>query len=163
MRISRTTFISRLRLFACLLLTGFFTAGPLAPTADAIFRGCRSDPVVILSDGTVLDVQAEIGTHVSNVSEIHYVVHGPPGVKLVAAISTPMLGFKGTETFTYIADAKPGQYMTDTLVHTHVGRVPVTSHTTFAKTTLLRNISLWIEYAPVKGFSGEVLRHVLAR
>jgi hypothetical protein len=46
-------------------------------------------------------VTADIGTDVSNVREIHYVIHGPRGVKLVAAVSTPTLGFDGKETFAY--------------------------------------------------------------
>ncbi|HMO59169.1 MAG TPA: hypothetical protein PKC19_17580 [Roseiflexaceae bacterium] len=160
---STTTFTSRLHLLTFMVLAVFFAAGPLTPVADAALRGCRSDPVVILSDGTILDVQAEIGTSVSNVREIHYVVHGPPGVSLVAAISTPTIGFTGKETFTYYADSRPGVYVTETLVHTSINGVPVTSHTTFAKTTIFSGISLWVEYAPVKGFNGETLRHVLTR
>jgi hypothetical protein len=48
--------------------------------AQAAFHSCRSGLVFVLSDGTIIDVQVEIGTSVKNVDEIHYVVHGPRGV-----------------------------------------------------------------------------------
>jgi hypothetical protein len=145
------------------LLLGLFVSSPFVPTAAAAFKGCRSDPVVVLSDGTILDIQAEIGTDISSVREIHYTVHAPPGVQLIAAIRTPLLGFEGKETFTYIADANPREYVTETLVHTVDSPVPVTSHTTFVKATLLGEISLNLFYTPVKGFNDQVLRYVVRR
>src|SRR5215212_8296117 len=69
------------------LLIGLASSEPIISTSEAAVGGCRSDPIVILSDGTILDVSADIGTDVSNVREIHYVVHGPRGVKLVSVIS----------------------------------------------------------------------------
>ena len=65
------------------LLVAFLLAAvcalALAPTANAAVVGCRADPVVKLSDGTVLDVSVAIDADVSDVSEIHYTVHGPLG------------------------------------------------------------------------------------
>jgi hypothetical protein len=146
-----------------ILLFGLFVSSPFAPTAAAIFKGCRSDPIVVLSDGTILDVQAEIGTSIGSVREIHYTVHGPPGVQLIAAIRTPMLGFEGKETFTYIADASPREYVTETLVRTDESPVRVTSHTTFVNATLLGEISVNLFYTPVKGFDDQILRYVIRR
>jgi hypothetical protein len=132
------------------------------PSAEAAVKGCRSDPVVILSDGTVLDIQVAVGTHVSNVKEIRYVVHGPPGVWLVAAIRTPMLGFTGKETFVYYADSEPHTYVTEALVKTTDNFVPVTAYTTFAATALLDGGDLLsVQYRPISGFNNEVLRAVL--
>jgi hypothetical protein len=149
--------------FPAALLVALLLSAAFALSAEAAVKGCRTDPIVILSDGTVLDVQAAIGTHVSNVREIHYVVHGPPGVKLVAAISTPTLGFRGKETFTYYDDALPYQYITETVVHTADDGVSVTSYTTFAKVTLLHGLPVWLQYKPVSGYNGDVLRAVLMR
>ncbi|MFO7170460.1 MAG: hypothetical protein DIU80_020725 [Chloroflexota bacterium] len=156
-------FLRGLRSLPGVLLAGLILCGLFTPTAEAAVKGCRTDPIVILSDGTILDIQAAIDTSVSNVREIHYIVHGPPGVKLVAAISTPTLGFRGKETFTYYADAQPYQYVTDVVVHTTGERVSVTSYTTFLKVTLLRGPLLSLQYKPVHGYSGETLRTVLTR
>jgi hypothetical protein len=147
----------------CLLLVGFAIGEPFAPISEAAAGGCRADPIVILSDGTVLDVTADIATAVSNLREIHYVIHGPRGVELVAAISTPTLGFKGKETFTYYADAAPKQYITETLVHTTYNPVGVTAHTTFVNIALNLNSPLSLQYEPVHGFNNQILRTLLNR
>lgn len=145
------------------LLFGLTMSASFAPRAAASVGGCRSDPIVTLSDGTVLDVSADIDTDVANMREIHYVVHGPRGVKLLLALSTPTLGFEGKETFTYYDDAAPKQYITETLVQTTNDRVSVTAHTTFVNVALdLRNL-LTLQYQPVKGFNNQILRMLLER
>ena len=136
---------------------------PFAPALEAAAGGCRSDPIVILSDGTILDISADIGTAVSNVREIHYVVHGPGGVKLVSAISTPTLGFSGKETFTYYADAAPNQYITETLVQTTYDQIRVTAHTTFANVGISLSAPLTLQYKPINGFNNQILRMLLER
>ena len=145
------------------LLLGLAVSEPFAPVSEAAVGGCRSDPIVILSDGTILDVSADIGTNVSNVREIHYVVHGPRNVKLVSVISTPTLGFRGKETFTYYADTAPNQYITETLVRTVYNQVSVTAHTTFANVTIGLNAPLTLQYTPIKGFNDQILRVLLKR
>ncbi len=71
---------------AGILLSAF--AAPLgARHAHAAF-GCRSDPIVVLSNGVVLDLSATLDADVSQVQEIHYKLHGPHGVSVVRAIST---------------------------------------------------------------------------
>jgi len=155
--------IKHLITLICLLLAGLAMSESLAPAAEAAAAGCRSDPVVTLSDGTILDVTATIKTDVSNVREIHYVVHGPRGVKLVAAISTPTLGFKGKESFTYYDDAAPKQYITETLVQTTYNQVGVTAQTTFVNVSISLSGLLKLQYTPVTGFNNQILRVVLTR
>jgi hypothetical protein len=155
--------VKHLITLVCLLLAGLAMSEPFASTSKAAVGGCRSDPIIILSDGTILDVSADIGTAVSNVREIHYVVHGPLGVKLVSAISTPTLGFSGKETFTYYADAAPNQYITETLVQTTYDQVSVTAHTTFANVTISLSGLLTLQYTPVTGFNNQILRVLLKR
>src|SRR6266545_3748564 len=150
--------IKHLITLICLLLAGLAMSEPLAPAAEAAAAGCRSDPVVTLSDGTILDVTAKINTDVSNVREIHYVVHGPRGVTLVSAISTPTLGFEGKESFIYYDDAAPNQYITETLVQTTYNRVSVTAYTTFANVTIRLSQLLTLQYTPVTGFNNQILR-----
>ncbi len=147
-------------LFSVLLLAVLFSA----PTASAALSGCRADPVFTLTDGTVLDVTAVINTDVGNITEIHYVVHGPKGVGLILALSTPTLGFKGKERVTYIADAAPKQYNTDTRVETSVDNVGVTAQTTFVGNGLLSlQLSLTAQYTAVKGWDGQNLISTLYR
>jgi len=146
-----------------LLLAGLALSEPFAPRTEAAVGGCRSDPIVILSDGTMLDVSADIGTDVSNVREIHYVVHGPRGVHLISAVSTPTLGFKGKETFAYYDDAEPKQYLTETLIQTTYDHVGVTAHTTFVNVTISLIAPLTLQYKPVNGFNNQILRMLLKR
>lgn len=146
-----------------LLLIGLAMSEPFAGISEAAAGGCRADPIVILSDGTILDVSADIGTAVSNVREIHYVVHGPREVRLVSAISTPTLGFQGKETFMYYADAAPNQYITETLVQTTYNQVSVTAHTTFVNVTISLSDLLTLQYKPINGFNNQILRVFLTR
>jgi hypothetical protein len=148
---------------AGIVLTTLLVIGPSAPTTEAAVSGCRADPLILLSDGTILDVSVNIGTNVANVTEILYVIHGPSGVKLVAALSTPTLGFAGRETFAYYSDALPGQYITETRVQTSYNNVGVTAYTTFAKATLGFSDLLTLQYKPVSGFNDQILRALLKR
>jgi hypothetical protein len=159
----RKPVLTHLLMLAFLLLVGLGASGPLAPTAEAALSGCHSDPLIVLSDGTILDVTVAINTTVSNVTEIQYVVHGPSTVKLVSAISTPTLGFAGKETFTYYADAQPNQYITETLVRTISDPIAVTAYTTFSKLTLGYGPLLTLQYKPITGVNAQILRAVLTR
>ncbi len=132
-----------------------------APAAQAAMRGCRADPVFLLSDGTVLDVQVSIETDVANVTGIHYVVHGPVGTRLVTSIATPTIGFKGLETVRYVADQAPNRYVTDTLVTTNQDKVGATSYTTFVGLTLSQILQLrltsTLQYRVIEGMAGDHL------
>jgi hypothetical protein len=146
-----------------LLLIGLALSESFAPITEAAVGGCRADPIVTLSDGTILDVSAKIDTDVSNVREIHYVIHGPRDVKLVAAISTPTLGFEGKESFIYYDDAAPKQYITETLVQTSYDQVSVTAQTTFVNVTISLSDLLTLQYQPINGFNNQILRAFLKR
>ena len=50
---------------AVLLSTGLLVSPLLAPHAQAIIAGCGGDPVVVLSDGTTLDLKATANTDAS--------------------------------------------------------------------------------------------------
>jgi hypothetical protein len=49
------------------------------------------------------------------------------------------------------------------LVHTIPDRIPVTAYTIFSNATLDYSIALTLQYRPVKGFNGDVLRSQLKR
>lgn len=144
-------------LFAFLLAV--MCALALSPAAYAAVVGCRADPVVKLSDGTVLDVSVAIDADVSDVSEIHYTVHGPRGVQVVAVIHPPTPGLAGRETFSYFDDAAPGHYVTETVVHTTRDNVAVTAYTTFG-TSAVSTVSgsMALKNRTAHGYNGDVLR-----
>ncbi len=129
----------------------FVAMGLLAPV-EAGFSSCSGDPILVLSDGSVLSVSVRIGTDASQVTTIDYAVHGPRGTKLVAVLNTPMVGFEGKEHFAFTDDAQPNQFLTDTMVQTRSNNVKVTATTT-----------LGIRSKSVAGTNGQHLKITLYR
>ena len=86
--------------------------------------GCRTDPVVILADGTFVDLGARIQTTADNVQSVVYTLHAPSGSRVVRVIHlTPGIN----EIFQLAADTPASQYWTDTIVNTAVSGVNVTA------------------------------------
>lgn len=141
---------------ASIFVTGLLLASPLTPAAQASLDGCRSDPVIYLSDGTALDLSADIGTSVSNVTKIAYAVHVPAGLSMLAYAATPTVGFQGKETFSLFDDAPSGQYKTDTYVLTTYKGVAVTAQTTLVG-VYLTSLALSLQSKPASGYSGSQL------
>ncbi|MBI5030805.1 MAG: hypothetical protein HZB51_09780 [Chloroflexi bacterium] len=112
--LSETRFFKQGRIVSGMMALALALLVSLPSTASAAFSSCRSDPIVYLSDGTVLVITVDIATSVTNVETVSYVVHGPKGVTLANVIHTPFPGFTGKEKFDYKDDAQLGQYVTDT-------------------------------------------------
>ncbi|MCI0647751.1 MAG: hypothetical protein L0332_17150 [Chloroflexi bacterium] len=112
---------------------------------------CRSDPLVILSNGLVLDLSADIGVFLWNVQNVDYVLHVPEGVTLVASISTPAWPTT-LETFTLYSDNPPGEYHSITTVYTNQGNATVTAHT-----VLLSALGLQLDAVSVPGVEQQAL------
>src|SRR4029079_1830933 len=91
------------RLLALACLCAVLLTGLVQTAAFAKLLACRSDPVVLLSDGTVVDVSADIETLPFNVTEVHYTLHIPEGLSAVLIVHTPTW-LTSTETFTIYAD-----------------------------------------------------------
>ena len=100
---------------------------PVPPRlAHAQLAGCQSDPVLLLSNGTEIDLHASIDDSSDDVQQVTYMVHAPAGTRLV--IETPgALGPK--EAVQYAADQGLGHYTTTTVVDTGSGGVTVTATT----------------------------------
>ncbi len=135
-----------------MLAAGLALAAPFTPVAQAALDGCRADPVIYLSDGTALDISANISTSVTNITTIAYYVHVPPGVHAILYLATPTVGFSGKEVFVLLNDAPAGQYKTDTLVGTKGSSVAVTAHTALVGVYLI-NLSLSLQSKSVSGYS----------
>ena len=146
----------RVFVVAIVLLTGLAMAAPLTPVAQAALDGCRADPVIYLSDGTVLDVTADIDTSATNITGIAYTLHVPRGVKALLYVATPPLGFRGKEAFALVNDAPAGQYQTDTLVQTGASSVSVTAHTSLAGVYLFQ-LGVSLQSKAAIGRSGDHL------
>ena len=99
----------------------------------AINEGCRTDPVIILSDGTLIDISAEVQTALYNVQQVSYTLHAPEGTSLGAVVFTP--GWPGsTESLDFYPDQPAGQFRTDTVVQTSDKGVAVTAVTIVGST-----------------------------
>ena len=121
----------------------------LAPTgAEAAVSGCRADPILYLSNGTVMTITVDIDADVSAVKSIIYTVSVPKGVKLVKAVYTPFPGFTGKEKLQVQDDAQAGQYVSDTVVQT------VNNNTRVVATTYL--------FSKVQAVSGYSNQHLVA-
>jgi hypothetical protein len=128
-----------------LLLLALVFALALPTAAQARILACRSDPVVILSNGTILDLQAEVSTLLVNVRQVHYELHVPVGVTAIAWIHTPAW-LTSQETFTIIADQPANTYSASARAITRDGDATVTTHL-----ILLSALGVKLDYATASG------------
>lgn len=114
---------------APLIAAGILFGLPGTPLAHATIGGCRSDPVVTLSDGTVVDLSATIDDASSDVQQVAYTLHAPDGASVVSVVNTDgAIGLK--EVFRFYADAPAGTYATTTAVSTATSGIAVSGTTT---------------------------------
>lgn len=119
--------LRRALLCVAALSTGLLAGGSLtAPNAHADLSACRSDPVVLLSNGAELDLSAAINDSSADVQQVVFTLHAPVGVSVVAYIEGS-LGAK--EFWRFYADNPPGSYDTSALVTTYTPGVSVSATT----------------------------------
>jgi hypothetical protein len=141
------------------LLTGLAASPMLTPAAEASMSSCRSDPLVYLSNGTVWDLYATIGTATSNVTKVAYVMHVPAGITMTRYSITPLAGLTGKETFVLYSDAPARTYKTDIFVQTTTNKVTVAATTTLTNATPAWNVSS----GTVNGYNGQHLVTTLTK
>ncbi len=120
--------------FVIALMLSLFSQSQLAHARLAM---CRSDPLVLLSDGTVLDISADIGALLWDVEDVHYDLHIPKGLSVVVSVSTPNWPTT-VEHFTVYADNPPGTFTSTTTVFTREENTPVTAN--FLVNTIYRTL-----------------------
>ena len=135
--------LQRRKRMLLLLALAILLVIPTIAQAKMIF--CRSDPIVVLSNGTILDLSADLTTLLFNVKEVHYELHIPVGVKPILVIHTPAW-LTSQETFTYYADQAPGHYAASAIGRTRYGDATVTTHF-----TLLTLLNVKLDYASASG------------
>ncbi len=138
---------------ASLVLLLFLLTVPLAVQTNAAFDGCEGDPIVLLSNGDVLQMTVAIATDASHVTHIVYTVHAPDGVNLVKVFYTkgPLMD---KETVQFLNDGAPDQYTTDTVVSGTVSGARV-----LARTKLFSNGKT---SATASGYIGDTLSATVA-
>lgn len=119
-------------------------------TVSAAFL-CRADPLVVLSNGVIIDFGASISTLPWQVQEVHYELHVPVGVSMITFVHTPTW-LTSQETYTFYADQAPGQYKTSAVVRTSVGNAEV-----LADATLIGLFGLRLDTGTTPGVEGQVL------
>jgi len=142
------------------LLLGLLGTVLIFPTqVGATLAGCRSDPLVYLSNGTAVEFNADIDALPTSVASVDFVIHGPSNVRMLLGVATPGVLFP--ERFEYRADAPPGQYITETLVRTRGAPVAVTSNSNLVKVKLLGGLGVALMHGSTSGWSGQTQVTVL--
>lgn len=98
-------------------ITAAVLLAALSPEAGAAAFRCRSDPAVVLSNGSVVDISADIDALPWDVQTVDYAMHIPAGLKVLLVVRTPTWPTT-RETFRVIADQPAGVYDTVTVVKT---------------------------------------------
>jgi len=105
------------RAFALVFLLGvanyFALLSPGSLHAAAF--GCRTDPIVTLSNGDVVIIAVDIAADASQITGVSYKLHVAPDVTV---LNTVYLNFGSglAESLTVVQDGKLGEYQSDTLV-----------------------------------------------
>lgn len=114
-----------IRSVAWLVAAGLAVTGP-AHAAHAQLVGCRGDPVIVLSDGTELDLDAAIDDSSQDVQQVLFIVDVPRGTHVISY--TPgVLGPK--QILRVSANNSPATYDTLTVVDTYKRGMQVTATT----------------------------------
>jgi hypothetical protein len=140
-RLSRVTLV--------LLITGMSAW----PAYSAAIR-CRSDPTVLLTNGTVIDLSADIDAALWDVSAVNYTIHIPSKAHVLAVIRTP--DWPTTmETFTIVADSVDQRYDTTTVVKTKATGVAVQAN------LIVKTLCNLISLGSTSGLDRQPLRVVI--
>jgi hypothetical protein len=108
-------------------LAGLLSGPVMAHPAAASIGFCRTDPMVKLSDGTMVRLKVEINDTADDVQQVSYTLHVPTGISVDKVHYAGPLGSK--ENVEVLADDPANTYDTDTLVSTGTSGVGVTVST----------------------------------
>jgi hypothetical protein len=104
----------------------FITGSSVWPASPATLR-CRSDPAVVLSDGTILDLSADIDGMLWDIKSVEYTIHIPSKTKALLVVPTP--NWPTTlEKITVLSDQAAGVYDTTTIARTKSSTSQVTAY-----------------------------------
>lgn len=119
----------RVVMLAALVLAGLLLGASWPSTAmAAILQGCRGDPIVMLSNGAIIQMTVDISSEAANVRRIIYTVHVPRRTKVDRIIYTGG-ELAGKEVVNVYHDLYPGRYSTETVVRRNWTNVQVEATT----------------------------------
>jgi hypothetical protein len=128
-------------------------AGPLRPHDTFASIGfCREDPVIVLTNGHVVQMGAVIGDDASDVQRVAYHVAGPQGAKVVKVINISG-ALASKVTVDYTDSNAPNTYDSDVMVTTGASGAAVTAE------SWVNNVG----FGTVSGHSNQDLTIHLAR
>lgn len=106
----------------------------LVPSASAKAAICRTDPLVHLSNGTVVQIVAEAEADPSSIQSITYTLHVPQGLSIT---EVEYMGDVSPENeqLLFVDDAKDHHYKTETVVEADGKDVHVTAIVTIGDKT----------------------------
>src|SRR5438874_4856866 len=113
----------RALLGAALLSASLLAHSLMAPDTHAAISGCRSDPVVTLSNGDALDLHATVDDAYSDVQQVSYTLHAPIGTWVTSEVDTSVLGVK--DSFHFYADEPANTYSAAAKVDTLTPQIAV--------------------------------------
>jgi hypothetical protein len=129
------------RLAAALGLTLGLLTGLAPLRTQAALTGCRSDPIVTLSNGVQVQIGNTMADAAANVSKVAYTLHGPLGTTATQVVYPADNASGIVETFQYIADNQPGNYDSYSAIYDANAGINVNEATTVTNTTTLQSIS----------------------
>jgi hypothetical protein len=118
---------------AKLLSASLLARSLVAPDTHAAISGCRSDPVVTLSNGVTLDLSTVVNDTTTDVQQVSYTLHVPEGTWVTSEVDTSVLGPK--DTFHFYADEPPSTFSAGSKVTTLTPQIPVAATTDLVTVT----------------------------
>lgn len=129
---------------AAVALIGLLTVLP-PPAYTGLLR-CRSDPAVLLSNGTLVDLSADIDAMLWDVKSVNYTLYVPAGLRAILVIRTPSWPTT-KETFKIVANQAPKVYDSTTIVYTKRTGTGVTA-----------NLLVSLSFASARGWDRQLLK-----
>ncbi len=119
------------RSLPAMLGAAVFSAGLLASLFGAPHHahaaiGCRTDPIVTLSNGLVVQLSATVYDNPSDINAVTYTLHAPAGTSVVNVVY-PVDPNNIPQTFNFYADNPAGTWDSYTYVDTKTTGVSVTA------------------------------------
>jgi len=140
---------------AAVLSASLLARSLMAPATHAAVGGCRSDPVVTLSNGHALDLSSVVTDTYDDVQLVSYTLHAPVGTWVTSEVDTSALGPK--VTFQFYADEPPNTYSAGTKVTTLSPHIPVAATTDLVSSTGIVSGTVLLT-ASASGQSHQMLR-----